>query len=57
MANARFKERNKTRQEMGLAPAKNCPSRVSGEFIDTFEARVLTMLGMMVSDHKKGVTL
>lgn len=57
MANARFRERNKTRLEMGLAPAKNCPTRVSGEFIDNFEARVLTMLGMMVSDHKKGLTL
>lgn len=57
MAGARFRERNKTRLEMGLTPAKNCPTRVSGEFIENFEARALSMLGMMVSDHKKGVTL
>lgn len=57
MASAKFKERNKTRLEMGLEPLKNCPSRVSGEFMDAFEARAVTMLGTMVADHKKGVTL
>lgn len=57
LASSKFKERNKTRLEMGLEPIKNCPTRVSGEFIETFEARAITMLGMMVADHKKGVTL
>ena len=57
LASAKFKERNKTRLEMGLEPIKNCPSRVSGEFIEAFEARAITMLGTMVADHKKGVTL
>ena len=57
MASAKFKERNKTRMDMGLEPIKNCPSRVSGEFIEAFEARVITVLGTMVADHKKGVTL
>ena len=32
MASAKFKERNKTRMEMGLAPTKSAPSRVSSEF-------------------------
>jgi hypothetical protein len=57
MASAKFKERNKTRLDMGLEPIKNCPSRVSGEFIEAFEARAITMLGTMVADHKKGMTL
>ena len=57
MASAKFKERNKTRLEMGLEPIRTCPSRVSGEFIEAFEARAITMLGTMVADHKKGMTL
>ena len=57
MANAKFKERNKTRLEMGLAPMKSVPSRVSSEFIDTFEAKVIGLLSVMVHEHKTGVTL
>ena len=57
MANAKFKERNKTRLEMGLAPMKSVPSRVSSEFIDTFEAKVIGLLNVMVHEHKTGVTL
>lgn len=57
MASAKFKERNKTRLEMGIAPLKASPSRVSGEFIETFEAKVIGLLASMVNDHKTGATL
>ena len=57
MASARFKERNKTRIEMGLTPLKAPPSRVGGDFFNAFEARVITMLASMVSEHKTGATL
>ena len=57
MASAKFKERNKTRMEMGLAPTKSAPSRVSSEFMDTFEAKVIGLLGVMVHEHKSGATL
>jgi hypothetical protein len=57
LASAKFKERNKTRLEMGIAPLKAAPSRVSGEFIDTFEAKVIGLLSSMVNDHKTGATL
>ena len=57
MASAKFKERNKTRLEMGIAPLKATPSRVSGEFMENFEARVIGLLTSMVNDHKTGATL
>ena len=57
MASAKFKERNKTRLEMGIAPLKAPPSRVSGEFMENFEARVIGLLTSMVSEHKTGATL
>ena len=57
MASAKFNERNKTRLEMGLAPMKSVPSRVSSEFMDTFEAKVIGLLSIMVHEHKSGVTL
>lgn len=57
LASAKFKERNKTRLKMGIAPLKAAPSRVSGEFIDTFEAKVIGLLSSMVNDHKTGATL
>ena len=57
MASAKFKERNKTRLEMGLAPMKSAPSRVSSDFMDTFEAKVIGLLSIMVHEHKSGVTL
>jgi hypothetical protein len=57
MASAKFKERNKTRLEMGIAPLKAPPSRVSGEFMENFEARVIGILTSMVNDHKTGATL
>ena len=57
LASAKFKERNKTRLEMGLAPMKLVPSRVSGEFMNTFEAKVIGLLSIMVHEHKSGVTL
>jgi hypothetical protein len=57
LANAKFKERNKTRLEMGIAPMKSAPSRVSSEFIDTFEAKVIGLLSIMVHEHKSGATL
>jgi len=57
MASANFKERNKTRLEMGLAPLKCTPSRVSKEFIDTVEGQVIIAIGQMVKEHKTGVTL
>lgn len=57
MANFKFKERNKTRLEMGIAPLKAAPSRVSSEFIDNFEAKVINTLNSMVNDHKTGATL
>lgn len=57
LANAKFKERNKTRLEMGIAPLKAPPSRVSGEFIENFEAKVINLLNSMVNDHKTGATL
>jgi hypothetical protein len=57
LASAKFKERNKTRLEMGIAPMKAAPSRVSGEFIDNFEAKVIGLLSSMVNDHKTGATL
>ena len=57
MASFKFKERNKTRLEMGIAPMKASPSRVSSQFMDTFEAKVIGLLNSMVNDHKTGVTL
>lgn len=57
LANAKFKERNKTRLEMGIAPLKSPPSRVSGEFLETFEAKVIGILTSMVNEHKTGATL
>lgn len=57
MASANFKERNKTRLEMGIAPLKCVPSRVSKEFIDTVEGQVIIAIGQMVKEHKTGVTL
>ena len=57
LASAKFKERNKTRLEMGIAPMKSAPSRVSSEFIDTFGAKVIGLLGSMVHEHKSGATL
>jgi len=57
LASAKFKERNKTRLEMGIAPLKAAPSRVSGEFIGNFEAKVIGLLTSMVNDHKTGATL
>lgn len=57
LASAKFKERNRTRSEMGLAPIKSAPSRVSGEFMDTFEAKVIGLLNSMVHEHKTGATL
>jgi hypothetical protein len=57
LANAKFKERNKTRLEMGLAPMKLAPSRVSSEFMDTFEAKVIGLLNVMIHEHKTGMTL
>lgn len=57
LANAKFKERNKTRLEMGLAPMKLAPSRVSSEFMDTFEAKVIGLLNVMIHEHKTGATL
>ena len=57
MASANFKERNKTRLEMGLAPIKCTPSRVSKEFIDTIEGQVIIAINQMVKEHKTGVTL
>lgn len=57
MAYANFKERNKTRLEMGLSPLKCTPTRVSKEFIDTIEGQVIIALGQMVKEHKTGVTL
>ena len=57
MASAKFKERNKTRLDMGIAPLKAAPSRVSGEFINNFEAGVIGLLNSMVNSHKTGATL
>ena len=57
MASANFKERNKTRLEMGLAPLKSVPSRVSGEFISAIEGQVVIAINQMVKEHKTGVTL
>jgi hypothetical protein len=57
MASANFKERNKTRLEMGLAPLKCTPSRVSKEFIDSVEGQVIISINQMVKEHKTGVTL
>jgi hypothetical protein len=57
LASAKFKERNKTRLEMGIAPLKAAPSRVSSEFMDNFEAKVINTLNNMVNDHKTGATL
>lgn len=57
MASAHFKERNKTRLDMGLAPLKCVPSRVSGEFINTIEGQVILAIGQLVKEHKSGVTL
>jgi len=57
LARAKFKERNQTRLEMGIAPLKAPPSRVSGEFLDTFEAGVINLLNRMVLEHKTGATL
>ena len=57
MASARFKERNKTRVEMGLTPLKAPPSRVGGDFFNAFEAKVIGLLNAMVCEHKTGATL
>ena len=57
IASFKFKTRNKTRVEMGLTPLKAPPSRVSREFINTFEVKVIGLLNSMVNDHKKGLTL
>lgn len=57
LASAKYKERNRTRLDMGLAPLKAPPSRVSGEFMENFEARVIGLLTSMVNDHKTGATL
>lgn len=57
MASAYFKERNKTRLHMGLAPLKCAPSRVSGEFIDAIEGQVIIAIRQFVKEHKSGVTL
>jgi hypothetical protein len=42
---------------MGIAPLKAAPSRVSSEFMDNFEAKVINTLNNMVNDHKTGATL
>lgn len=57
MARAVFKERNETRKGMGLAPIKSVPTRVSSEFMQNFESRVIGQLGDMIHQHKSGVTL
>jgi len=57
MASVNFKERNKTRLEMGLEPVKKCPTRVSKEFFDMIENQVRIGIGLIVKEHKKGVTL
>jgi hypothetical protein len=57
MASANFKERNKTRLEMGLSPLKCVPSRVSKGFVDAVETDVLASISRMVKEHKSGVTL
>jgi len=57
LANAKFKERNKTRMEMGIAPLKAPPSRVSGEFIDKIETSLRVALSNLVNEHKTGATL
>jgi hypothetical protein len=57
MASANFKERNKTRLEMGLAPLKCVPSRVSKEFVDQIEGQVVIAINQIVKEHKSGVTL
>ena len=57
MASANFKERNKTRLEMGLAPLKCVPSRVSKEFVDQIEGQVIIAINQIVKEHKSGVTL
>ncbi|NBR97136.1 MAG: hypothetical protein EBT48_05995 [Verrucomicrobia bacterium] len=57
VASANFKERNKTRLEMGLAPLKCVPSRVSKDFLDTVGAKVVSAVVAMVNDHKTGLTL
>jgi len=57
MASANFKERNKTRVEMGIAPLKCTASRVSKEFIDAIEGQVIIAIGQKVKEHKTGATL
>lgn len=57
MASANFKERNKTRLEMGLSPLKCVPSRVSKEFIDQIEGQVVIAISQIVKEHKSGMTL
>ena len=57
LANAKFKERNKTRMEMGIAPLKAPPSRVSKGFVDAVETDVLASISRMVKEHKTGATL
>jgi hypothetical protein len=57
MASVNFKERNKTRLEMGLSPLKCVPSRVSKEFIDQIEGQVIIAINQIVKEHKSGVTL
>lgn len=57
LANAKFKERNKTRMEMGIAPLKAPPSRVSGEFIDKIETSLRVALSNLINEHKTGATL
>ena len=57
LAHNKFKERNQTRKEMGLAPIKQTPSRVSGSFLDRIEGKVLMCISSLVEEHKTGATL
>jgi len=57
LANAKFKERNKTRMEMGLMTLKAPPSRVSGEFVEKVEASLIVTLNHFINAHKTGATL
>lgn len=57
LASAKFRERNKTREEMGLVPRKSPPYRISKEFIDKVEASLLVSINHFVNAHKTGVTL
>jgi hypothetical protein len=57
LANAKFRERNRTRMEMGLMPLKAPPSRVSGEFLDKIESSLRATLQHFINEHKTGATL